>query len=245
MNDSKKKRYELQIFSGFAEICPLAIDLATVKQPDPPRPDIVCRLINGENVAFELVEVVDCATGRRSEMDLMLRGEFATQIEDMTPEVRKRFQCNYCDAHIYVEFDYDHSISKRRTGVAKVLGWLSGTKQNDGEHKPKIAAIEMVRISNSEQGRPSFGVNTAGMHSEPVVDRVRTKLEKKHYVTTSRLELLCYFDRIVASNAKAWEPSLIEYLDENLSKSRFAKVWVYEKHEGRVLFRFPTLKAIT
>lgn len=59
MTVNKQKYRELLIFKEFAEVSPLCIDINSIESRDPPEPDIVCLLQNGNYVYFELTELID------------------------------------------------------------------------------------------------------------------------------------------------------------------------------------------
>ena len=54
---SKGDEVEIPIFLEFIKSGLLAIDPASVQKKELPAPDILCRATNGENIAFELVEI--------------------------------------------------------------------------------------------------------------------------------------------------------------------------------------------
>ena len=59
---SKKKdqaENELKIFRKFAEICPYSIDINSIEKREPPEPDILCKMVDGEMLAFEIVVGLD------------------------------------------------------------------------------------------------------------------------------------------------------------------------------------------
>ena len=48
---------ELDVFSEFSKRSPLNVDEGSIEKRSPPEPDILCRLGDGERVAFELKEL--------------------------------------------------------------------------------------------------------------------------------------------------------------------------------------------
>lgn len=59
-NEQRKCEVELAVFREFADRGPLAIDRASIqKRSGTCEPDILCQLLSGELVAFELVELCD------------------------------------------------------------------------------------------------------------------------------------------------------------------------------------------
>ena len=60
MPDSvEKSERELNVFEDFSRRSPLTINHCSIKKCHHPEPDILCRLSNGETVAFELKELCE------------------------------------------------------------------------------------------------------------------------------------------------------------------------------------------
>jgi len=59
MNQLSQGKREVQIVKKFADICPYKIDVTSVKKENPPKPDIYCKLKDGTELYFELVECLD------------------------------------------------------------------------------------------------------------------------------------------------------------------------------------------
>ena len=58
-NEAEKARREIAVFSEFAQLAPIRIDLSSVEKRLPPQPDLVCAVEGSGTVAFELVELCD------------------------------------------------------------------------------------------------------------------------------------------------------------------------------------------
>lgn len=57
--ESEKAIHELEIFARFVAATTFRIDPSTVEKRAPPEPDVLCRTVDGQLVAFELVELCD------------------------------------------------------------------------------------------------------------------------------------------------------------------------------------------
>jgi hypothetical protein len=70
---SKGKEVEIPIFLEFIRSGNLSFDPSSVQKRNPPEPDILCRATNGEDVAFELVEICDHNLARNREHGAYIR----------------------------------------------------------------------------------------------------------------------------------------------------------------------------
>lgn len=58
-SEEAKARAEREVFLEFAQVADLPVVPGSVESRRPREPDILCRLLGGELVAFELLEIVD------------------------------------------------------------------------------------------------------------------------------------------------------------------------------------------
>lgn len=58
-NFARQKQEELTVFKNFIRICDYPIVETNIIQQDPPKPDIFCKLQNGNSVEFELINAID------------------------------------------------------------------------------------------------------------------------------------------------------------------------------------------
>ncbi len=59
MREQQKAFFERERFLAVAALAGLGVVADSIENRRPPEPDILCRLVNGERVAFELLELVD------------------------------------------------------------------------------------------------------------------------------------------------------------------------------------------
>jgi len=61
----KQQEEELAVFELFASVCGLSILRESIRQQNPPKPDISCKLKTGMNVEFELTNSIDQELARK------------------------------------------------------------------------------------------------------------------------------------------------------------------------------------
>ena len=102
---------ELAIFHGFSEKCALGIDAASIEKRDPPEPDILCRTVSGESIAFELVEALDSDLARGVYGKLRLEKNFRDAFAALPQAHKDSLSAHVGDALVYVCYDRSLSLS--------------------------------------------------------------------------------------------------------------------------------------
>ena len=90
-----KSTNELEIFRDFAERARLTIQADSVTKCLPPKPDILCRLVNGGAIAFEVVEICDWRLA--SAPSRLVNGgvEYIRTTDPTWKIIAKKLKCKY------------------------------------------------------------------------------------------------------------------------------------------------------
>ncbi len=131
-------RRELNIFKRFLKISPYRTRVHSIRKKMPPEPDIICRLHDGSQIAFELVEIIDQEFARRTFGALQNNRAFNASLKTLPPIKRKTFNQSFKNALIYVAFKPEVS-QRQREGIIPTLfdHLLSLPSGTQGQHKFK------------------------------------------------------------------------------------------------------------
>ncbi|MEX0726582.1 MAG: hypothetical protein WD065_09960 [Planctomycetaceae bacterium] len=238
MSEDDKKRQEFAIFAEFAKICPLGIDLKTVKQPDPPQPDIECQLKDGEGRAYELCTVVDGLRSRRNKNSTRLLLEFYHAFDSLDDDIRHALRKNYSHSLISFKFVDLLDFLANRSAITEILRWLTVNRSKGPGviHVPDELSeiLTSIRVGRGSFNGPLFQVSDAGSHGFSVMDIIRKKFLKQ-YKTDMELELICYFHEQPSKPSVLWEQQLQQFMRENATTSLIRRVWVYDANEQKIL----------
>jgi hypothetical protein len=84
---------EKEVFSKFILKCPYSIQINSIQKRPPPEPDILCKLEDGADKYFELVECVDASLAKSLSMSI---GGFSSSDEQIWLEpFEKKFKKKY------------------------------------------------------------------------------------------------------------------------------------------------------
>ena len=110
--NNQQLRDEEAVFLKFVEKCPYPIQRNTIRNGQPPEPDILCELMDGTPVNFELVECVDNSVAK-SIYGGSFKGGFFT--DDFCLErIENKFRKSYSKAcELLVYFDAQPIIAKK------------------------------------------------------------------------------------------------------------------------------------
>ena len=180
MNGSQT-RSELGVFQTFSEVCPLDIIRESISKRNPPEPDVFCKLGDGEEVAFELVEIIDedwarLTSGQFREAKSLREGYLRS-----TAEYRRALDERIANALVYVSFVADVPARRRRSAVPDILRHLSTIRPDFcGEWKPPSGTtlhgrVRGITVSRGDWDGPEFDVEAVGAIGDPTLERVRAK----------------------------------------------------------------------
>ena len=233
---------EIEIFRRFAGAAGLEVDEDSIEKRDPPEPDILCQR-DGQELAFELVEIIDQSHAQRVWGQLKLKSKFEARYQMLDASRRENIQIRAGDALVHVVFEDAATFNEREQAVDSVFETLETLDPEfEGQLRrsdaPALsAAIQVVRVSRVDAEGPFFDVDAVGSLGDPTVDVIRGKFTKT-YTTSHPIELLAYCELQPDVPGVLWRPSLEQFLAGSSSK-RFRRVWVYDCASDRIRFSSP------
>ncbi len=190
-----KQERERRIFRHFAENNQfLPLDVSTIQSRLDPEPDILCKDIAGNLIAFELVEVVDEGMVKRDTESVRL-GEIHTQA--------LRGMANLSDAFILIVFQLGKFFKTKGNSALNVKNLLQFVPASyEGEIILLPALKQVIRhlsiAGRTANGGPFVSVGTGGGIGDPLREVIEKKFEKNY---TTPTQLNCF--AIMNSNLQA------------------------------------------
>lgn len=238
----QKKIRESYIFKEYAKICPL--EIVSFDSKDPPEPDIVCELKNGDNLAFELVEAVDNKIPHKDsviEKAETLWSEYYNS--NLSEEESKRFDAVFTGCSLSLALT-DHASEKV---IKKAIPLLFKKYKNSSRDQLGLIhhaqdglpeGCERIRIEPQE-AKPIFRCSRAShISSDFVIKAVREKFGKT-YETNHSIHLLVFNDHHSLGPDCIWLDKTKKYVQQNLPDSPFKRVWVFDKCSSKIAYVFP------
>ncbi len=243
MTDKLQISAELTTFNRFVDVCPLDIDPASIESRDPPEPDIACRFVeSGEEVAFELVEVIDSDWASlmfgQSRETAALRNAYESAPGEMRSALLERFS----NALIYVAFRALAAASQRKPAVEHILhGLLDLPPDYRGNWRPETGSdlsktVRAITVSRGGFEGPVFDVEAASSIGDPTLERIRGKWAKS-YETPRPIELLAFYELQPTTPESWWKPAIDSFLQSAWSSSPFRRVWLFDVGSKTILYR--------
>jgi hypothetical protein len=242
--DDQHSSREKKIFSCFAKVSGLWIQPESIEKHQPPEPDILCTIEGEGTVAFEMVEIIDETLARRTYGQIKLHEIFKQAYEDLLPGNYTSFKEKFHNALIYVRFCSTASSRIRGNAIPMILDLLMETDTEftgslaPPHESPLSEAVKSINISRGEFTGPCFDVEAAGSFADPTIERLATKLTK-NYRTLHPVELLAYYELQPVLPESTWVPRVQEYVRQNLPRSLFRRVWIFDIGTKAVMFMLP------
>jgi len=227
---SKRDKEEVQQFRRFVEHSNLAVVARSIEKRFPPEPDIFCRLEDGTNLAFELVEICHRHNARFFGSAPLIARALERSYRDLPRDLRDRFTERFANRPLSFTFAHSASLNRIRQILQQLFIELVERPEKDRKFCTFSKAVQetviSVRLSGrvDVHGRPSFNIAGSFAPDDVVIDCVRPKLSRK-YKTPHPIELLAYFDGRAWGRSTSWQGSLKSLLDA-VGTGPFRRVWV-------------------
>lgn len=232
---------ELATFRRFAGVCPVIIQSESISKRQPPEPDIACTLRQtGEEVAFELVQIVDEGLARSSSHQTLDMESFRNAYRG-DAELQAALDERFGDACISIAFVPGLASRHRRSSIQMVLRELATMDSAYvGEWRPPHGSplcdiVWYILIRRGQFQGPDFYVPADTSIGDPTVARVKTKWHKV-YRTQRPIELLAYYCVQPVGPEAWWLSSLRDFLGANWATGPFRRIWVFDSWEQTILY---------
>ena len=231
---SQQDEDELRVVRSFIECAGLDVAPGSIEKLQPPEPDIQCLLGGKGPTCFELVEIIDSQLARAFGNSL----KFQQRLSDAAANGQLPA---LTDALLFVSFVHTSTAAQRGGAIPTLMTTLQAlpagfhgdvSLDTDGALR---GVVRKMRVTRGEFVGPIFQVDGATFISDPVIEQIDGKL-KKRYATSSRLELLAFYELHPTQRAEYQLPAVGEFVRNNLNSSKFSRVWVFDAENGAVLY---------
>jgi len=238
-----QKEIEKEIFRRFAGCRPCDINPDTIVNSDPPKPDISCKTFKGEELSFELVEILDSHLANQLMRKVSLAALLQKEHAKSKGGARERTLRRFGHSLIHVSFKESCGLKRARSKIPEVYQFISNLSDGASGVINRFpsnlrAVVSKIRILNGSFNGPCFDVEGGGFFSDPVEKNIAKKFSKR-YTTSAPIELVAYFAMQYALPSNCWLPQVSKFVESNLARSPFRRVWVFEAKQSAILFSFP------
>jgi len=245
MNQLSQGKREVQIVKKFADICPYKIDVISVKKENPPKPDIYCKLKNGTELYFELVECLDNSIAETTSNQIKLKKLLDNEVNSLLPSYKiMSFKRKYNNALIYIAFNEKLTLPKRKRSIPHLIDLLLNFDENQiKKDEIEIRGCPEIKWFNIHRGvyvGPMFRVEGVTSFGVSFLKEIKDKFNKK-YITKNKIDLLAYYALQPEIPENHWLQETADYIKDNITNSPFNRVWIYSYTNNKVLFFYPNL----
>lgn len=245
---------EKEVFIKFANICPYQIDINSIQKNDPPKPDISCKLLNGDRLDFELTECIHRNVSQPIHDQLDLRKLLYTELEKLPEQKKEEIKEKYKHSSITVDFCKEAKKHKKQQAVPMIFDFLIRIQNSNEdireynfeneEFKDIVDIVNTIRIKNKLNfERPYFIIPASAWYKDPIIDCIENKF-RKTYVSESPVELLVFYGLQPSHliDDKENIDDIAVFIQEHIISSIFRRVWIYLCNEDKIVYNYPSLK---
>lgn len=207
----------------------------------PPSPDVLCKLVEGNDIAFELTETVDPNRVRKIKLSNNMRIEMRTYFKNMASSEQKRLQKIFGNANLCFNFDDATSKSSFRQLLPSIFQFLLNCSSDmNGNIKRKLLpnGIKGILITRSEFKGPMFNTSGALYWADKTVERIRDKFQKQ-YKCDCPIELLIHSWTHSLPPDTLWLYDVQELVTQEMTQSPFQRIWVFDYITSKIKYVYP------
>ncbi len=252
---------ELRIFRKFAKICPYSIDLNSIEKREPPEPDILCKTVDGEMLAFEIVIGIDRSLASFIYGSYELVNSFYDELESLPVNQNKRIKSIYGNASINVVFKEDISLEQKRNATRKILlSLISDDNEKRLERinkslpslivtkydlavKPSLKEIIdcIILYPHKQDSGLSFDITEPLSIDDQIEKLLKQKIDSS-YRTSCETELLAHYELQIEFPLEDWVLPAFNSVSERLNESVFQRIWLYSVADDKIVYVHPKIK---
>lgn len=244
MNQFSQGKREIKIFKKFMDECPYKINLTSVKKENPPKPDIYCKLKDGTELYFELVECLDNSIAKITSDQVSLKYLLDDEKNKLPLCKRMRFKRKYKNALIYIAFNEKLSLIRRKRSTPYLIDFLLNLNENQiKKEEIEINDCPEIKWFNIQRGvfvGPMFRVEGVTFFGVSFLKEIKDKFNKE-YATKIKIDLLAYYALQPEIPENHWLPETADYIKDNIANSPFKRVWIYSYTKNKILYLYPKL----
>lgn len=241
----KQRKIEISVFKEFVKFC--LLEIVSFDSKDPPEPDILCELKNGNKLAFELVEAVDHNQARQHDLSISVKQEMRQYYESLSGSSKNNFNNLYGNADLFFKFGDDLTKNKILNNLPEIFTFLlsldeksEGNIKNTTPNFPNVC--KKIRINRGCFIGPMFNISNAMYIKDGVTEALSSKFNKA-YSCSYPIELIIHSDTRPLLPSTLWIDEVKGYIKENLLNSPFRRVWVFGLHEMKIEYVFPSVES--
>ena len=242
--EKQKSKNEIRIFKNFTELCPYSIVPDSIINKKPPEPDILCKLLDGTNIAFELAISTDESFTKLSYLTEKMEKIFYEKIEKLPKNKKEKFKNNFKNAEIFINFNKQLLKAKINTIILKIIEHLLNL-ENKYEGKVLFPStsdlksiIHVLNIFRKNIEYPNIRCVFMSSISNPFKEVVKRKFLKNYETSADKIELILYYADIFGY---PYLEKTEEFIKNNIKTSEFKRVWIYSVTSNKIKFVCPKL----
>jgi hypothetical protein len=228
-----KQAVERRTFEALAPLIGWDVVPGSLRQPDPPQPDILCEVVGRGPVAVELVSL------DAEDMRLRLSNMFHTRdawglaLSRWAPDARQRLLTDLTKAYISVNFAEELGTRDRATIFGVVQDFLLARPGFRGEiaaeiigTPPGFHAARVGRFNHFADG-PHISAPSAGYWQAPQIENIVRKLSDRQYTPAAPMELFAYSTHDEPDGAVGSLEGIRAAIAQHLPGSHFERVHLF------------------
>lgn len=241
---SNRQKDDREITEKFLEAAGIKIQPNGIQSLEPPSPDVLCTLVGGETIAFELTETVDRNIARNIDLSHSVKIEMRNYMFDkMASSDKAKIEKIFGNADLYFKFNNGITKSKfmqlRPALFQTLLKCSSHTIGNIGK-KSIPAGVKQIHIERGGyNGGPMFSASGLALYfTDKTGERIQKKFDMK-YECNCPIELLIHSKTRPLIPVVFWLSDVQKLIVNGLEASPFRRIWIFDYIKSEIVYVYP------
>lgn len=239
---SEQQEEEKEIVERFLGVASIPYQKDGVQCLNPPHPDVLCTLIDGSKLAFELTEVIDPRQARNVNFGIDVKQEMYEYFQSMNHQRPYQINNLFGNADLFFRFDDGttmHRFRKLLPKLFEVLLNLTDDVVGDIDQSALPAGVKRITVARGSFVGPMFNASGLALYiANTTIDRIKDKFAREY-------ECDCPTELLVHSRMHALQPDILwlgdvqELVTKELPKSPFRRVWIFDYVDCSIRYVYP------
>lgn len=240
---SNQQKEEKEITEKFLKTAGIKIQSNGIRSLVPPSPDVLCTLVDGKSIAFELTTTVDPNLARNVKFAHSVKIEMRNYMfYNMASCDKAKLERIFGNADLYFKFNNGISKSKfmkLRPALFQTLLKCSSHTIGNIEKKLPAGVKQIHIVRGAYVGGPMFNASGLALYfTNKTIECIQKKFNKK-YACNCPIELLIHSKTRPLIPAFFWLSDVQKLVIDKLATSPFRRVWIFDYIKSEIVYVYP------
>lgn len=239
MTRTSQTNYELNIFNKF-KACfnsNLFVDLHSVKNAPPPKPDIICKFKNNKTIGFEIVQSIDKRLKSNLNKSIALSQKIILTFKKLPSSTQEIINNKFKNSEIHIILYENATNNKIISSFSEIFSWLINEGDFCCSNRISSTIIKKIKIIHSTINGPLFTFSSCTSYRDPILNSIQEKFNKT-YDFDNKIFLLVFYSQEFNCSNDIDIPKVDEFIKRNIQNSQFSGIYIFSEAQNSIIYNY-------